>query len=151
MAYAYVNSFTTNQGLGQMPYLERIQFIVNRVTSFDFSGASSLTTLYLSSNNPSPTVIDLSPCPLLTFVSISANPNLTTVINTNGYASVSFMTAAGCALPSEVVDEILIALSTNGISGGNCFLDGGTNGAPTSAGLSAAAALSANGWSVTHN
>lgn len=134
-----------------MPNLERIQFIVNRVTAFDLSGASSLTTLYLSSNTPSLTVIDLSPCPLLTFVSISANPNLTTVINTNGYSSVSFMTAAGCALPSEVVDEILIALNANGISGGYCFLDGGTNGTPSVDGLSAASDLASKGWSVTYN
>lgn len=134
-----------------MTNLQVLQFIVNRMTAFDLSGASALTTLYASSNNPSPTSIDLSPSPLLTFASIGSNPNLTTITNTNSYRLVNFMSAAGCALTSAVVDEILIALSVNGISGGYCFLDGGTSGTPSVDGVNAANVLISNGWNVTYN
>jgi len=55
------------------------------------------------------------------------------------------------ALNEEAVNGILIAVEANGTSGGILYLDGGTNAAPTGAGITAYNALDARGWDVRVN
>ena len=56
-----------------------------------------------------------------------------------------------CALTQTAVDNILVALSTNGVSEGYVDMEGGTNAAPSSTGLAAKAILESNGWNVYVN
>jgi Leucine-rich repeat (LRR) protein len=56
-----------------------------------------------------------------------------------------------CALTQTAVDNILVALSTNGITGGYLDMEVGTNAAPSSTGLAAKLVLEGNGWNVYVN
>jgi hypothetical protein len=57
----------------------------------------------------------------------------------------------GCALTETAVDNILVALSENGITGGYVDLSGGTNAIPGATGDSALEVLGENGWSWNVN
>jgi hypothetical protein len=54
-------------------------------------------------------------------------------------------------LTQLAVDNILVALSTNGILNGSVEMDGGTNATPSGTGLAAKSVLEGNGWDVTVN
>lgn len=55
-----------------------------------------------------------------------------------------------CSLTSDSVDSILVALSLNGVSGGEIYV-GGSNAAPGEVGLLAKEELEANDWTVEVN
>jgi hypothetical protein len=56
-----------------------------------------------------------------------------------------------CALTQQSVDNILVALSNNGVSNGYVQLEGGMNAIPSATGLAAKAVLEGNGWNVNVN
>jgi hypothetical protein len=98
--------------------------------------------------------VDLSFLPALEGFDIYGNEGLTNVIidssqplGDNG----TDIYIDECALTEEAVDDILVALSTNGITGGYIDLTGGTNSIPGAAGLAAKTVLEGNGWSVNVN
>ena len=79
-------------------------------------------------------------CSLITTFNLPASvPQLKTVY---GYQ---------CALTAAEVNSILTKLDANGISGGQVELYGGTNAAPTGAGITAKNNLLSKGWTVTTN
>ena len=57
----------------------------------------------------------------------------------------------GCAIPTSDVNQLLIDLDTKGWTGGVLNVSGGTNGAPTGAGITARNNLIGKGWTVTTN
>lgn len=56
-----------------------------------------------------------------------------------------------CALTKNAVDNMLVALSENGVSGGYIDISGGTSAAPSSIGYAAKTVLENNGWDVYVN
>jgi hypothetical protein len=97
--------------------------------------------------------IDLSGLPNLRGFDFSGNVDLTEIVISSsqplgdGY----FVYAYNCALTEESVDNILVALSTNGVNSAEVDLSGGTNAIPSSTGLAAIAVLQGNGWTVYVN
>ncbi len=92
--------------------------------------------------------------PSLTGFDLNGNTDLTEIIidssqplGNGGYD----VNAYNCDLTEEAVDNILVALSTNGVSGGYVELNGGTNATPSATGLAAKAVLEGNGWTVVVN
>ena len=57
----------------------------------------------------------------------------------------------GCAINQTGIDNLLISAVNGGLTGGSIQLQGGTNAAPSTTGLSAKATLVSRGWTVTHN
>lgn len=97
--------------------------------------------------------LDISMLPSLNGFDLNGNTDLTEIIIDssqplgNGYD----IYADDCDLTEEAVDNILVALSTNGVSGGYVELNGGTNATPSATGLAAKAVLEGNGWTVYVN
>ena len=97
--------------------------------------------------------LDISMLPSLTGFDLSGNTDLTEIIIDssqplgNGYDILAY----NCDLTEEAVDNILVAFSTTGVSGGYTELDGGTNATPSATGLAAKAVLEGNGWTVNVN
>jgi hypothetical protein len=92
--------------------------------------------------------------PSLTGVDLNGNTDLTEIIidssqplGNGGYDILAY----NCDLTEEAIDNILVALSTNGVSGGYVELNGGTNATPSATGLAAKAVLEGNGWTVDVN
>ena len=108
---------------------------VNLLTSLDLS---SLTTFSTGSNG-----FNISECSGLTTVNISG---LTTIPLT------LYISFYGCALNVTTVNDILIKIAAISPTGtGAIELTGGTNAAPTGAGLTAKTTLQSNGWTVSTN
>lgn len=97
--------------------------------------------------------LDLSYLPALAGFDLSGNEVLTEVIisDTQSLGGAQSIYLDGCALTEEAVDNILIALSTNGVFGGYIDLSGGTNAVPSAAGIAARGILEGNGWYVQTN
>lgn len=140
---------TSVNNLSNLPNLGTVNFVVNHITSIDLSGCPNLYQLYITNNQL--TFLDLSNNNSLGEINVGNNPNITS-INFSTLPFCIYFSAYGCSLPSEIIDNILVTLANNSNSGGYCFLDGGTNGVPTSTGISAANYLTGDaGWSVTYN
>ena len=95
-------------------------------------------------------VVDLSGLPALTELDFSSNTSLTSIIISDTQPISNFY-GNNCAFTETAVDNILVVLSNNGISGGDVELDGGTNAIPSATGLAAKLALEADGWYVAVN
>lgn len=106
------------------------------ISALDVSALQGLAALSLNGLSLLES-LDASNCPLLGGVDVGDCSSLTSI------------DASGCALPSAVVDAILAQLDANGESGGTVDLSGGTNEAPSAAGLAAKATLEGRGWTVT--
>ena len=98
--------------------------------------------------------VDISFLPALDDFDFSQNPGLTGLIISSsqplGFDN-QYLNANNCGLTEASVDAILVALSTNGIEGGEVDLADGTNAAPSSTGLAAKTLLEENGWTVNVN
>lgn len=140
---------TSVNNLSNLPYLGSLNLVVNHITSIDVLGCENLTQFYITNNHL--TSLDISNNNSLSEINIGNNPNITNLY----FGSLPFciyFSAYGCSLPTEIIDDILVKLSNNSNSGGYCFLDGGSNGVPTSTGISAANYLTGDaGWTVTYN
>lgn len=119
----------------------------------DLSGLSSLKFIDVDESLISGSV-DISFLPALEDFDFSINPGLTELIISSsqplGFDN-EYLNASDCGLTQTSVDAILVALSQNGINGGQIDLQGGTNATPSAAGLAAISILEGNGWSVYVN
>jgi hypothetical protein len=84
---------------------------------------------------------------------VSYNQALTTVsfpvlANVDSFSDVRF---TNNALTQASVDHILVKIAGSGSIGGMLDFTGGTNAAPSAAGLAAKATLLGRGWTVSHN
>lgn len=82
-----------------------------------------------------------------------ANPNAD-IINITGlenYPNITVLDIRNNALSASLVNYILTTLDSNGKVGGTVYLQGGTNAAPSGAGITAKANLITKGWIVTTN
>jgi hypothetical protein len=105
---------------------------------FDVDNCSNLVTLHIPVLNSA------------TQVQVVNNAALTTVTfpASWGITNISFN---GCALTQTMVDNILIALVAGAQNNGTVDLSGGTSATPGPTGVTAAATLTANVWTVTTN
>lgn len=94
--------------------------------------------------------LNFSGCSSLEYAELSGNLNLTNVIIA-GCPSINYLSLGGCDLTVSSVNTILTTLDANGILSGFVVLSGGTNAAPTGAGLTAKANLLTKGWFVLTN
>jgi hypothetical protein len=94
--------------------------------------------------------IDLSFLPLLGGFDLSGNTGLTNVTISQEQPLGEFgdVYLYDCALTQTSVDNILVELSTNGITNGYVDLTGGTNAVPSGTGIAAKVILESNGWTV---
>ena len=144
----------------------------NSLTSVNLSGCANLQELRLDDSNfsagiPSLAgltslsiidfdqcsisgVVDLSGLPALEELDFFGNTALTSIIIDDTQPINNFY-GNNCALTETAVDDILVVLSNNGVTGGDVELDGGTNAIPSATGLAAKLALEADGWYVTVN
>lgn len=140
------------------------------ITSLNVSGLTSLEDLYAVScpnlaylnvqgctgltntelNNCAFETLNFSGCSSLQYAELSGNVNLTNVIIT-GCPSINYLSLGVCDLTVSSVNTILTTLDTNGVLGGFVVLSGGTNAAPTGAGLTAKTSLLSKGWGVLTN
>ena len=93
--------------------------------------------------------IDFSGCTLLDTIDVFDNPNLNTLVIDSGCPNIQYIDASNAAITN--VDDILIALDNNGLSGGFVDLSGGSSDTPGVPGLAAKANLVSNGWTVLNN
>lgn len=95
-------------------------------------------------------IVDLTGLPALVELDFYGNTALTSIIIDDAQP-IQYFYASGCALTETAVDDILVVLSNNGVTGGNVELDGGTSAIPSATGLAAKLALEADGWTVDVN
>jgi hypothetical protein len=137
-----VNNLTNLLNLGNL-YLT-----ANQITTLDLSNLSGLQDIRFGNNNLS--TLDLSDSPNLGTININSNPNLSNLILPI-LPFCGYFNAFGCSLPTSTINAILVSLASNNSTGGNVFLDGGSNGIPTITGINAANTLTSRSWNVTYN
>lgn len=160
----------TSVDLSGCSALTTVNLVSSSLASVDMSNCSSLSLLIMG-NTAGPFTLNVSNCVSLAFIDDSGTsgvsslnvtgctalatillpaPNLTTVTLTTlpAATTVGFQ---GCALNVVSVNAILVALDANGLSGGQVYLDLGTNAAPTGVGITAKNNLIAKGWTVATN
>lgn len=130
-----------------------------RLDDSDFSGGfpnlSGLNSLFYFDADQCDIVgtVDLSGLPSLNGFDLNGNSQLTRVIISSsqplgdGWSIYIY----GCGLTQTAVDNILVALSTNGVLNGSIDMEGGTNATPSATGLAAKSVLEGNGWEVLVN
>ena len=117
--------------------------------SLNFSGCSLLAILSTNGAEVKTPSLNVTGCTSLATISVPSDILTTVTLSTLPAATtVGFQ---GCALNVASVNAILVALDANGLSGGQVYLDLGTNAAPTGAGITAAANLVSKGWTVATN
>jgi Leucine-rich repeat (LRR) protein len=127
-----------------------------RLDDSDFSAGipslAGLTNLYLIDFDQCNIsgVVDLSGLPVLEQLDFFGNEALTSIIIADTQPISDFY-ASNCDLTETAVDDILVVLSNNGVTGGQVELNGGTNAIPSATGLAAKLALEADSWSVNVN
>jgi hypothetical protein len=115
-----------------------------------FSELTNLERLHLAACQLTGS-IDLTIFPYLDDVDVGSNFDMTNVIISNTQPIYLF-NAGGANLSEEVVDTILVTLSTNGVTGGGvCQLSGLNTAPPSATGLAAKAVLEGYFWTVTVN
>lgn len=164
--------------LSNLPNLTSVELVSNpSLSSIDLTGSTAVTQIYLANNDFSATqlggiiglsalvnlegfyvtnniglagVVDVSNLPSLIYLTIDDNPLVTSIIISD-VQPISAADLTTNALTQTSVDNILIALSTNGVLNGNANLSFGTNAIPSATGLAAKAVLEGNGWIVNVN
>jgi hypothetical protein len=140
---------------------DRINSVSSSLTSVNLTGCTGLIELRLDDSDFSEGIpnltglsslewIDMDQCGLvgsinLSFLAslrgfdLSGNSSMTEVIisSTQALCDGQEINLFGCGLTQQSVDNILVALSTNGVSGGYISLHGGTNASPSATGLAA--------------
>jgi hypothetical protein len=139
---------TSVNNLSNLPNLGALNLIANQITAIDLTSNDNLQEIRLSDNNLE--TLDLGNITNCSLLNIQSNPNLAT-LNLPGLNLCGYVSTFNCSLPTSTISAILIDLADNGSSGGNCFLDGGSNGVPTLAGINAANTLTGRSWTVTYN
>ena len=154
---------------------DRINSVSSSLTSVNLTGCTGLIELRLDDSDFSEGIpnltglsslewIDMDQCGLvgsinLSFLAslrgfdLSGNSSMTEVIisSTQALCDGQEINLFGCGLTQQSVDNILVTLSTNGVSGGYISLHGGINASPSATGLAAKGVLEGNGWDVVVN
>lgn len=117
-------------------------------TTFDLSGFPALNNVAIS-NCSSIETLDFTPCALLTNIQCK-NSSALQSIDVSGLPLLEDLAAFNNVLTTANVNSILAALVATGISGGNVNISGQTPAAPpTGQGITDAADLVTDGWTVT--
>jgi len=137
--------------LSIFPLLEYVQVGVNlELTELILTGSQSLLTEIRIGTCAFSGSLDFSAFPALQYLDVKNNEQLSEVIISD-IQPIQELAANGCALTQTAVDNILVALSTNGVTDGICNLSEGTNSPPGEDGLNAIVVLEGNNWAVTVN
>jgi hypothetical protein len=162
------NSGLTNITSVNFPAYKTARFSMysNDLQTINLPGVTTLTSLNVQSNQPT-TTINLPGVVEVTgsYIGITNLYSLTDVaIGTVGITkrwgggSNPYVQFQNCALSQASVDSILTVLAsldgTNGttaVNNGTLYLNGGTNAAPSSTGLTAMYALQSRGWYIQTN
>ena len=144
---------------------------INSLTSVNLSGCTDLQELRLDDSDfsagmpslaglTSLTLIDFDQCSISGIVDLTSLPvladldftgnALTSIIIDDTQPIIDF-DCNSCDLTETAVDDILVVLSNNGITGGFVGVDDGTSAAPSATGLAAKLVLEGNGWIVNVN
>ena len=150
--------YDNNSLTGNIPDLSNTtsleQLLVNRCNLTgaipDLSNLTSLKEIRLQDNNLTGDIPDLSNNTVLKLF-MCDNNNLTGYAGTLLASSITSFKAGGNALSETAVNNILIQLDAAGSTYNYCELAGGTNHAPTGAGLVAKNNLLAKHWTVNTN
>jgi len=127
--------------------LEEVYVWNNQLTTLDVSNLVSMTNLYCSDN-------------LLTSLDVSNSPDLfrlycynnqLTSLNISNNPNLYRLWALNNSFSQTVVDNILITLANYSVSGGQAYLYGTGNAAPSAAGITAKNILLSRGWTVITN
>jgi hypothetical protein len=143
------NALLSYVNFGNLPVLDDLALdSCNFSGAFDFTIFPAIERIGVHNNNF--TSIDASNLLNLQFLIVYNNPNLSN-LDITGSPSIDYIIVNDCAIPTLLVDSILVQLDTNGITDGSAELSGGTNGIPTATGLAAKASLEGKGWTVNVN
>lgn len=142
-------------GLTQLEWLS--VYNCNITVSLDCTPFTQLKIV--DAGNTSLPSVNLSTCTNLESISIRNSPSVTTFNLPTTLSNTTVVSGQGCALTASAVNDILVKLDANGkvnpTPGSASFywvtLTGGTNAAPTGAGITAKTNLIAKGWNVTTN
>ena len=121
----------------------------NFTTALNLTTLTKLETLYCG-NTALPS-INLSTCTKLKTLSVRNSPSVTALNLPATLNDLKRVEIDNNGLTATEINNLLIKLDTNGLSGGYFKSSGGTNAAPTGAGITAKNNLIAKGWSVTTN
>ena len=118
----------------------------------NLSGLTALTRIDFDQCGLRGTV-DISGLPSLERFDFGGNDELTRLIisSSQSLGSDGELYVQDCALTQTAVNNILVALASNGVENGYIQLDGGTNAVPSAPGLAAITTLEGNGWSLDVN
>jgi len=94
--------------------------------------------------------LDFSGCISLQSADLYDNVNLTQLI-IDGCDVLQYLDAGGCALSTSNVDYIITTLDNSGVTNGNLYLSGGTNGAPSGGVAGNITSLQSKGWFIQTN
>jgi len=123
-----------------------IQISGIRISALDLSANTSLSVFGLSSSGPISN-LSLNANTALTQFSVTV-PTITTITVSTLASCTDFV--AVCGLSQVSVDNILVAIASNGLAA-NVYLADGTNAAPSATGLAAKATIEGNGGLVYVN
>lgn len=143
-------------GLTKLEYIDT--YNCNITVPLNYTPFTELKTV-VGGNTALPSV-NLSTCTKLEWINITNSPSVTTLNLPSTLTNTTIVRASGCGLTSSAVNDLLTKLDANGKSNPTpsptstnyiVELSGGTNAAPTGAGITAKNNLIAKGWSVTTN
>ena len=141
-------------GLTELEWVD----IYNSNVTVPFDCTPFLNLKKVSAGNTSLPSVNLSTCTKLEWIYIRSSPSVTTLNLPATLSNTTLVYGDGCALTVAAINDILVKLDANGVSNTQSVtnnyiikLDGGTNAAPTGAGITAKNNLIAKGWSVTTN
>lgn len=141
-------------GLTELEWVD----IYNCNVTVPFDCTPFLNLKKVSAGNTSLPSVNLSTCTKLEWIYIRSSPSVTTLNLPATLSNTTLVYGDGCALTVAAINDILVKLDANGVSNTQSVtnnyiikLDGGTNAAPTGAGITAKNNLIAKGWSVTTN
>lgn len=116
--------------------------------------ATGLSVVQTLGNKLNGAIPDLSAFAALTNCDFGGN-NFTSWAGGSVSATLGYFSAGGCALPQPAIDGLLAAFVAAGRTSASgqvsLYLDGGTNAAPSAAGLVDKATLVSRGWTVGTN
>ena len=139
----------TSADLSGCTSLEKISATaIGGLATIDFTGCTSLT--YADIFNNGLTGVTLTGATALEYLDASSSPGMTTVDISDNVLLLNVYFTDG-ALDEANVDGVLADLDAAGLSNGEVDLSGGTNSAPSAAGLTSKSNLEGKGWTVTVN
>ena len=142
-------------GLTELEWVD----IYNCNVTVPFDCTPFLNLIRVSAGNTSLPSVNLSTCTKLESIHITNSPSVTTFNLPTTLSNTTVVSGQNCALTASAVNDTLVKLDANGkvnptTGSSNSYLvnfTGGTNAAPTGAGITAKNNLIAKGWSVTTN